>query len=198
LYEFLEIAEQDAVATVGTLGQVVSDFGSRVSHFGEQLPNRTAWRTELFMRESGVDGRSLQAELAVFGARIERVAAVAEQTPELLDDALLRIDQDLAVLMEAIDVQRAAVMEGLERERLGLTEAVARERAALVEAFSAERAATLAELERWADQVIADSWSQLRGLVSIALFGVIVLLLVLFGLPFGLGVLVGRLTRRAG
>lgn len=54
LYAFLDIGEGEAVTTVGTLSQVVSDFGSRVTMLGEQLPNRTAWRSELFLRESGV------------------------------------------------------------------------------------------------------------------------------------------------
>jgi hypothetical protein len=196
LYEFLGIGEDEAVTTVGTLSQVVSDFGSRVSMLGEQLPNRTVWRSELYLRESGVDGRSLQTELAGLGARVERVAVVVEQAPEMLDAALVRVNEELAVLIEAIDAQRVAAMEGLERERLGFTEVVARERAALVEAVAVERAATLEELERYSDQIIADAWSQIRSLMGIAIFGLIALLIVLFGVPFGLGMLVGRVTKR--
>jgi hypothetical protein len=195
-YAFLGIGEEEAVTTVGTLSQVVSDFGSRVSLLGEQLPNRTAWGSELFLRESGFDGRSLQAELGDFSARVERVAVVAEQASGMVDAALLSLNEELAVLIEAIDTQRAAVMEGLQRERLGLTEAVARERAALIEAVAVERAVTLEELERYSDQVIADAWSQIRGLMGIAIFGLIALLIVLFGVPFGLGMLVGRVTKR--
>jgi hypothetical protein len=181
LYAFLGIDPGEAVTTVGTLSQVVSDFGSRVSLLGDQVPNRTAWRSELFLRESGVDGRSLQTQLAGFNERVERLAFVAEQTPDLV----------------ALDVQRVAVMEGLERERLGLAAVVARERAALVEAVAAERTATLEELERYSDGVIADAWSQIRDLLGIAIFGLIALLLVLFGVPFGLGMLVGRVTKRS-
>jgi hypothetical protein len=197
LYAFLGIDPGEAVTTVGTLSQVVSDFGSRVSLLGDQVPNRTAWRSELFLRESGVDGRSLQTQLAGFNERVERLAFVAEQTPDLVDEALLRINEELATLMEALDVQRVAVMEGLERERLGLAAVVARERAALVEAVAAERTATLEELERYSDGVIADAWSQIRDLLGIAIFGLIALLLVLFGVPFGLGMLVGRVTKRS-
>jgi hypothetical protein len=197
LYAFLDIGEDEAVSTVGTLSQVVSDFGSRVTMLGEQLPNRTAWRSELFLRESGIDGRSLQAELAGFGARVERVAVVAEQVPEIVDEALLRLNEELAVLIEAIDVQRGEVMEGLERERLGLSEAVARERSALMEAVAVERAAVVEELERYSDRVIADAWSQIRSMMGIAIFGLIALVIVLLGVPFGLGMLVGRVTKRA-
>jgi hypothetical protein len=51
LYAFLGIDPGEAVTTVGTLSQVVSDFGSRVSLLGDQVPNRTAWRSELFLRD---------------------------------------------------------------------------------------------------------------------------------------------------
>ena len=57
LYAFLGIGVGEAVTTVGTLSQVMSDFGSRVSLMSEQLPNQTAWRSDLFLRRSGIDGR---------------------------------------------------------------------------------------------------------------------------------------------
>jgi hypothetical protein len=196
LYEFLGIDESEAVQTVGTLGQVVSDLGSRISMAGDQLPEQTAWRTELFLRRSGVDRNSLQQELDRFGARMERVASVAEQTPAILDSSLTRLQQELSVLMQAVDDQRAAALEGLGRERAALVEAFSRERATLVEAFSKERVATMEELERYSDQVLADAWSQIRLIINSVLIGAVALVIVLFGVPFGVGVLVGRLSKR--
>jgi hypothetical protein len=127
-YAFLGISEEDAVTTVGTLSQVVSDFGSRVSLLGEQLPNRTAWRSELFLRESGIDGQSLHAELASFNERVERMALVAEGTPDMVDAALLGLDENLALLIDAIDGQRAALIEGL-RLRAARADPIVRRRA---------------------------------------------------------------------
>jgi hypothetical protein len=98
LYSFLDLSENEAVTTVGTLSQVVSDFGSRVSLLGEHIPNRAEWRSELLLRESGFDGRSLQAELEAFSQRLERVAVVAEQTPELVDTTLAGLNQEVAAL----------------------------------------------------------------------------------------------------
>jgi hypothetical protein len=171
---------------------VVSDLGSRISMAGDQLPEQTAWRTELFLRRSGVDRNSLQQELDRFGARMERVASVAEQTPAILDSSLTRLQQELSVLMQAVDDQRAAALEGLGRERAALVEAFSRERATLVEAFSKERVATMEELERYSDQVLADAWSQIRLIINSVLIGAVALVIVLFGVPFGVGVLVGR------
>jgi hypothetical protein len=65
-----------------------------------------------------------------------------------------------------------------------------------MEAVAIERAAILEELERYSDQVIADAWSQIRSLMGIAIFGLIALVIVLLGVPFSLGMLVGRARRR--
>jgi len=43
----------------------------------------------------------------------------------------------------------------------------------------------------------ADAWSQIRSLMRIAIFCLIALTIVLFGVPFGLGMLVGRVTKRS-
>jgi hypothetical protein len=184
-YASAGIDELEAIGTVGTLGQVLSDFGSRASILGERFPQETAWRTELFMREQGVDRSSLQRELALFGHRVERVAAVAEQAPVLIDDGLARLQEEIAVLIDAIGEQREAAMESLGSER-----------AILVDAFSRERVATIEELERYVDSLVADTVAQVPKLAGVVLFGLTALVAVLFGLPFGIGVALGRLMAR--
>ena len=50
---------------------------------------------------------------------------------------------------------------------------------------------------RIADQLVEDVLGQVRGMIGQLAIYAILLVLVLFGLPFGIGVLVGRLTKRA-
>jgi hypothetical protein len=87
-------------------------------------------------------------------------------------------------------------MEGLDGAQLGLSDTVERERSALIAAVAAEREASLAELERYSDEVIADAWSEIRALIRIAFLGLIALFVVAFGVPFYLGMLVGRVAKR--
>jgi hypothetical protein len=196
-YEFMEIDEEDAIETVGSLGQVLGDFSSRMGILGDQLPRETTWRTELFLHEQGIDRASLHEELELFGARLERVAAVADRTPELVDASLARLQEEIAVLIAAFSGEREAVMESLARERVAAMDALGRERGILVEAFSLERAATMEELEIYVDKLVEDVFSEINGLAGIVLAGLIALVLVLFGVPFGIGVLVGRLSKRS-
>jgi hypothetical protein len=184
-YEFMGIDEQEAIETVGTLGQVLNDFGSRIGIMGDQLPKETAWRTELFLLEQGIDGRSLQEELELLGARMERVAVVAEHTPELIDTSLVYLQKEVATLIEAIGFERVAAMEALGHER-----------EILVKALSKERAATMEETRTYLNELVENIFSQASGVAAIVLFGLCALVLVLFGVPFGVGVLVGRLTKR--
>lgn len=184
-YAFMGIDEVEAIETVGTLGQVLSDFGSRVGILGDQLGREASWRTELFLREQGVDRPSLREDLDRFGARLERVAVVAEQTPAMLDSSLVRLQEEVAVLIEAIGEQRVAAMEAL-----------AGERAIVLEALSTERAATLEDLRRAVDGWIETSLSRVQSLTGLVILGLVALVLVLFGVPFAMGVLVGRLSGR--
>ncbi len=185
-YEFLGIDETEAIETVGTLGQVVSNFGSRLSTASTNLPNQAAWRSELALRRSGMDQASLRRSLQQVNARIDRLVLVAEQTPELFDGALLRLEGEVDQVLVALDEQRALALGSLSLERQ-----------ALVEAVSREREATLEQVKTYADELVTDAWKQLRGILNTVVVGAVALVVVLFGVPFGLGVLVGRVTKRS-
>jgi hypothetical protein len=75
-------------------------------------------------------------------------------------------------------------------------ESLGSERAILVDAFSRERVATIEELERYVDSLVADTVAQVPELAGVVLFGLTALVAVLFGLPFGIGVALGRLMAR--
>ena len=186
LHEFLQISPEHAIATVGTLPQVVSDFGTRMAMLGEDIGEQATWRSQLLLYETGLDQLSLQAELDRFGARLERLTGLAEQSPEVLDTALTRLSEELAVLIEAIDVQRLQTLSAISHERELLTAAIVQ-----------ERAATMNELQDFSDHVIENAWTELRAIIDSVLIGAVAFVVVLFGAPFGLGLLVGRVTKRA-
>jgi hypothetical protein len=195
-YEFMGIDEEEAIETVGALSQVVNDFSSRMGVMGDQLPQETAWRSELFLREQGVGGGSMQEQLALLSARMERMAIVAEETPALVDATLLSLQEEVATLIDAIAAERGAAMEGLGREREAAMEALAREREIVIEAFSKERVATMAEGQVYLNELVEKVFSQISGVAGIVVFGLCLLVVILFGVPFGAGVLVGRLSTR--
>jgi len=186
LHGFLGIDPRDAVATVGSLQQVASDFGSRLAVVGDQLPAETAWRTELFLGRSGLDGRQLRADLGQLTAQLDRIALFAEQSPQLLDDSLLKLEEQLSTLVAGVDEQRLATLEALSRERASLENAV-----------SEQRVLTIEGLQGVSDRLVEGVLVQVHDMIGQLVLYAILLVVVLFGLPFGIGVLVGRLTKRA-
>jgi hypothetical protein len=64
-----------------------------------------------------------------------------------------------------------------------------------VEALDAERAAVAADAAQLASQVVREAGEQARSLIRAALFGVIVLAVILLGLPFAAGYFLGRARR---
>ena len=52
------------------------------------------------------------------------------------------------------------------------------------------------DLEGWSDEAIADAGSEIRALIRTAFLGLIALFVVVFGVPFYLGMLVGRVAKR--
>jgi hypothetical protein len=96
-----------------------------------------------------------------------------------------------------VDVSVTDVLEKLHAERVDLSTAISVERQAAVDAFAAERQAISADAARIAAETIRDAGDQARRLVRGTLMLLIVLAVVILGLPFAAGYLVGRAQRRA-
>ena len=69
------------------------------------------------------------------------------------------------------------------------------ERQATVQALDVERAAVTADAAHIASQIVAEAGEQARRLLREAMFVVIAVAVVLLGLPFAAGYLVGRARR---
>jgi hypothetical protein len=89
------------------------------------------------------------------------------------------------------------MMDTMRSERVALSATVGTERQAAVEALDQERAAIDADAARIASQVISDAGKQARLLVREAVLLAIALAIVVLGLPFAAGYLLGRARRSA-
>ena len=87
------------------------------------------------------------------------------------------------------------MMRDVRDEGATLTGSLSSEREAAMNALDVERAAVAANAAQIAGQVIRDTAEQVRRLVREALLLIIVLALVMLGLPFAAGYLVGRARR---
>jgi len=95
-----------------------------------------------------------------------------------------------------LQVERAALTKDLETMRAGMDATIERERQALYAAISAERAALAVDVERIGKELGPLLLAKLGAVINQALLLIILLVLILIGLPFVSGFLVGRATIR--
>ena len=115
----------------------------------------------------------------------ERAVEAAEKGPALLAARIADMQGELTKADGFITQQRIAILEELKKERIAISETIQQERAAVMK-----------DLDATTIKVIQETSAQLQTLIGSALVLIILLVLVLWGLPFGAGILVGRLTRK--
>jgi hypothetical protein len=131
---------------------------------------------------------SVQAALKSFSGLArsgEHFAASSEKGPVLLAAKIAEVQNELTRPDGFITQQRTAILEELRKERQTVTDTIRQER---VDAMK--------DLDAFTVKVIDETSAQIRKIISSALLLIILFVLVLWGLPFGAGFLVGRLMRK--
>src|SRR2546429_6744684 len=111
---------------------------------------------------------------------------------QLVHEAVADVRESVVDLLRRVDSSAASILETLRSERAALATDVRGEREAVVLAADAERASLARDAARIADQVVKASGEQARRLAREVLLLLGVLAIVLLGLPFAAGNLVGR------
>ncbi len=158
--------------------------------YGDTAPSQILWRTQLAALESGISRRDIEGALQRLDERLARISALADSAPALVHDTVRDV-------REQLDASWPEMMRSIRTERMQLSAAVQTEREAAMKALDAQRAAVTADVARIANQLIADAGEQVRRAVREALLLVIVLAVVILGLPFTAGYLVGRARRKS-
>jgi hypothetical protein len=174
--------------SLGTIPEALADTADRLEIYGDTVPSQVMHRTELALRESGYTRGDAQAAIRQLNERLERLTAVAESTPELVHGAEAEVRLSLREVLDRLD--RA---EGdLHAERVALFADLQSERAAVMAQLDVERKAVAEDAGRIASRVVKDTGAQLRELAAEVLLLLIVLAVVVLGMPFAAGYLVGR------
>ncbi len=185
-------AESSLLDEVGTIPQALTDTAQRLQIYGDTVPQQAVRRTQLALRESGYAPSDLRAALARLDDRLERLTGVAETSPELVRSAEAELRESLRDLMDRLDASVRATATAVHGEREALFANIEEEREALLASLDAQRKALSADAARIGDQLVRTSGAEVRHLTRQALLLVIVLTIVLLGLPFAAGYLVGR------
>lgn len=180
------------VDSLGTIPEALADTADRLEIYGDTVPSQVMHKTQLALRESGYTGGDVQAAIAKLNERLERLTVVAESTPELVHGAEAEVRQSLREVLDRLDASSRTAEETLHAERVALFADLQSERAAVMAELDLERKAVADDAARISRQVVKDTGAQLRELAAEVVLLLIVLALVVLGLPFAAGYLVGR------
>jgi hypothetical protein len=184
--------ESSLLDEVGTIPQALADTSQRLQIYADTVPVQTMRRTQLALRESGYTPEDVRAALARLDARLERLTTVAESAPELVHDAEEQVRESLHELLRRLDTSVDASASAFRTERAALFVDIQHEREALTAAVDEERKALAADAARIGQQLVRTGGEEVRHFTREAMLLVIALALVLLGLPFAAGYLVGR------
>ncbi len=173
-----------AVTAVGDINQAVGELTNRLAFHNEYLLKQASWATleilEGLAQDSSVTAtlasvtEALQNAPAVAEA-LEKASALAEELPSLVESerstVLEALHNELAVLIEAVDVQRGATLAVFSAELAALIDVVHEERSVVLEAITAERVATIEAAKPLLEEAIDHAiWRIAQLLAAVGVF----------------------------
>jgi hypothetical protein len=185
-------ANTPLIDTLGTIPEALADASDRLEIYGDTVAPQLMRATQLALRQSGYAQGDVQAALRRLDERLERLTAVAESAPELVRGAEAEVRASLREVLQRLEASSRSAGETLHAERAALFADLQGERQAVVAAVDAQRKALAEDAARVSASVVKDAGAQLRDLAAEVLLLLIVLAVVVLGLPFVAGYLVGR------
>jgi hypothetical protein len=181
-------AQVKFVDSLGTVPEAMAEARDLMRSYGDTAPSQVLWRAQLAGLESGISGKDVQTALRRLDERMEHLSVMADAAPELVNG----IVRDGSKRVDAAWIE---MMDALHTEGTTLSTTLRTERQAAADAIDVERTAVASDAARIASQVIRDAGEEARRLVREAMLLAIALAVVVLGLPFVAGYVVGRARR---
>ncbi len=180
---------------VGTVAQALGDASDRMRIYSEQLPSIGLWQAERSLDRAGFEAGTYRAALRNIDAQLAKISTLADTSPALAREAIADLRSTLLALSDRMDNTWMETLRALRAEREALTNDIAAERSNLVAAADLERERVAEDASRIAARAVDSSWQELRKLVREALLLLSLLAVLVLGLPFAAGYLLGRHRR---
>ena len=184
------------IDSLGTIPEALSDVAQRMQIYSDTMPSQVVRQTQLALRESGYGQGDVRSALKELDERLARLTTVAESTPELVHEGIGEVRQSLRAVLERLDASSRAATEALHTERIALFADLRAEREAVIAAVDVQRKALAVDAAGIANQVVQSAGAQVRYLVGEVVLLLILLAVIVLGLPFAAGYMVGRARAR--
>ncbi len=193
----------------GTTSEALSDLADRIQIVAQHVPDEVRWRVG--MESKQMEGAMMRAGVTLerVDTALKRIAEAAASSPTTISNAvqelregflpvLDRFEKQWGTTLGTVHLEREALTKSLAVEREAVLKAVDQQRTALTQTVDQQRAAIMQDVHKLTTDTIEQSMQQVRGLVRDVLFYAVLLAVVILGIPFFLGVWVGRVsTKRA-
>ena len=179
--------------TVGTLPEVMSDLSDRMAAITRQLQKNVLWQTELLTLNGDVDVKLLGKtvdNVYYSSVQLKDIFLNKESSMEYLAD---QIAIKLHPIVTDIDNMVTSYIFTLQQEgnKLGIT--LLDERMAIERMVERERIAILDKVNEIRELALAQVMEEVTNLVKSVLWLLIILFAVVLCIPFGFGVMFGKL-----
>jgi hypothetical protein len=195
--KFKQIPDSTAVQTVGTLSEVVADATNRFGYYSDASGKRLNWKAEMILRKRGIDSMDFEAKMAEVDRQFERLITVAENSPETIKEAIVEFRYNISPLFEGLNYEIGSAMESLSEDLTSVDSMLLRERVALDSIIKRERVALTEKADTLVDEGIKTAFDSIGDTLSSLILYFILLFVVVLGLPFYLGYLIGRRKSKA-
>jgi hypothetical protein len=195
--KFKQIPDSTAVQTVGTLSEVVADATNRFGYYSDASGKRLNWKAEMILRKRGIDSMDFEAKMAEVDRQFERLITVAENSPETIKEAIVEFRYNISPLFEGLNYEIGSAMESLSEDLISVDSMLLRERVALDSIIKRERVALTEKADTLVDEGIKTAFDSIGDTLSSLILYFILLFVVVLGLPFYLGYLIGRRKSKA-
>ncbi|MEF1291289.1 chemotaxis protein [Vibrio sp. M260118] len=193
--QFNQISEDQAVSTLGTMPEALSDVSDRLSLVSEQTPKLMTWKAQLIAMNSSVSGEQLTQTLKSIQATSESFQDFVQNNPQYMQELARQMSVQLQPLVAEIDSRTETRLEQLSGERKALEEMVARERAEIALIISAEREKFAQDIDKVSQDVITLAIDKLVELIKSTIVYFVIFIVAIFFAPLGLGYMLGKRSR---
>ncbi|WP_196885880.1 hypothetical protein [Aureivirga sp. CE67] len=174
-----------AVKTIGSLAEVVADFSTTVAFTTNNTKKQFLWESQILAKESGLDTLNFDRVADSLNIRLTELIAVAEKSPELLGESIENIRNEIRPLFDNLNHQIETVFDEISEERVALDSIIQRERKVIMN-----------DIDDLSESVVDKAMSHLDKIIRDILFYVVLIIFVIFFVPFTLGFLAGRVFTR--
>lgn len=185
--EFLKEKGKDYKRSVGSVSEVIADAGDRVEKYADQVSKDLSYGKEIWeyrLEEDSLYGK-LNYRLDEMEHNFNRMVSVMEHLPEISDSMLDSLGQQAQEIMELMTLIVDETFNNVDYQRKEMQQYISEERKSILE-----------EMREMADDSLRTLVDILPGLIGQITGWIILLVVVVFGVPFMAGFWLGKLHER--